>query len=40
MALLLTLLLTAQSLSAPGVSGVVRDPSGQVVPGATGRDGR
>ena len=35
MALLLTLLLTAQSLAAPGVSGVVRDPSGQVVPGAT-----
>ena len=35
MALLLTLLLTAQSLSAPGVSGVIRDPSGQVVPGAT-----
>ena len=35
MALLLTLLLTAQSLSAPGVSGVVRDSSGQVVPGAT-----
>ena len=35
MALLLTLLLTAQSLAAPGISGVVRDSSGQVVPGAT-----
>ena len=31
MALLLTLLLTAQSLSAPGVSGVVRDSTGQVI---------
>jgi iron complex outermembrane receptor protein len=35
MALLLTLHLTAQALAAPGVSGVIRDPSGQVVPGAT-----
>jgi outer membrane receptor protein involved in Fe transport len=35
MALLLTLLLTAQSIAAPGISGVVRDSSGQVVVGAT-----
>jgi outer membrane receptor protein involved in Fe transport len=35
MALLLTLLLTAQSLAAPGVSGVVRDSSGQLLVGAT-----
>ena len=35
MALLLTLLLTAQSLAAPGITGVVRDSSGSVVPGAT-----
>ena len=35
MSLLLALLLTVQSAAAPGVSGVVRDGSGRVVPGAT-----
>jgi outer membrane receptor protein involved in Fe transport len=35
MALLLTLLLTAQSLAMPGISGTVRDSSGQVIVGAT-----
>jgi outer membrane receptor protein involved in Fe transport len=35
MTLLLTLLLAAQSIAAPGIAGVVRDSSGQVVVGAT-----
>ena len=34
MSLLLAILLAAQSVAAPALSGVVRDGSGQVVPGA------